>query len=263
MPSAFSCNRQAGHGSLRVDPPELVALERVAATVERPAVTRAHELVVDHEALGEVVIEVRARSRRAAELAARRATRRTRDRRLRLRRPRPAQRAGRVALRPARPRPHVKRGASRPRAEPCEAAACRRRSVAASAATCRSRRRAARSTPVVASAPRSVVQATATCSATWSCHGRATTWTAIGSRRRHGQHDDRRAGKARRQREDVVGLGHRPVLGRDRGDRGHDHHVDRPGTRTASACGSGPSRGAGSRSRRCPTGPRRVSSTAG
>ena len=62
--------RQRRHAALRVDAAELVALVRVAATVERPAVARAHELVVDDEALGEIVVEVRARSGRAPELAA-------------------------------------------------------------------------------------------------------------------------------------------------------------------------------------------------
>ena len=49
------------HRSLRVDAALLVALVRVAPAVERPGMTRAHELVADDEALREVVVEVTGR----------------------------------------------------------------------------------------------------------------------------------------------------------------------------------------------------------
>ena len=66
------CRRPRGSSSvgdraLGVDPPELVALVRVAVAVEGPRVTRAHELVADDVTLREVVVEVRAPAGRAAE----------------------------------------------------------------------------------------------------------------------------------------------------------------------------------------------------
>ena len=99
-PSSSSSELQHRYLALRIDATELVALVRVAAAVECPAVARAHELVADDEALREIVVEMRARS--GARSRARRsapATRRTRGRRPR-RRPlrRPAARRCRAAL---------------------------------------------------------------------------------------------------------------------------------------------------------------------
>ena len=61
---------------LGIDPSELRALERMAGAVERPTVPGADELVADDGALGEVPVEMRTGTRRAA--AARRSRRATR-----------------------------------------------------------------------------------------------------------------------------------------------------------------------------------------
>ena len=106
-PSVVASGASAGTSPFGIDAPELVALVRVAAAVERPAVARAHELVVDDVALGEIVVEVRARCAARCRSSPRAAA--PHDvlvhRRSRPRRPRRAAGApGRCALRP-RPRP--------------------------------------------------------------------------------------------------------------------------------------------------------------
>src|SRR5436190_14700025 len=66
---AHLLERQRDHGSLAVDATELVAFVHVAATVERPSMPRAHELVAVDVAFGEITVEMRTEPRRAPEPA--------------------------------------------------------------------------------------------------------------------------------------------------------------------------------------------------
>ncbi len=67
IPSSFVVSYQRRDGALGVDPAELVALVRVALAVERPRVAGADELVAGDVTLGEIVVEVRAPARNAAQ----------------------------------------------------------------------------------------------------------------------------------------------------------------------------------------------------
>jgi hypothetical protein len=57
--------------TLRVDAPELVALERVSLPSKRPPVARANQLVAVDVPLGEIMVEVRAPAGRAAHVTSR------------------------------------------------------------------------------------------------------------------------------------------------------------------------------------------------
>src|SRR6478672_11490696 len=61
---------QRDDGALGIGSPELVAFVDVAAAVEGPTVTRAHELVAGYVTLGEIAVEMRAEPRPASEPAA-------------------------------------------------------------------------------------------------------------------------------------------------------------------------------------------------